>query len=285
MTRSTSETPKNLLEDCSCGTANPDTAQTAANQRRVERLQKQAEDLGYRLEQRECDECCDRMALFIENEHGFCTTEAERFLRQAYDYLNARAEPMSSRPATVLISVVLSGAADEPERVHGQAKATNGQSLRGAGGLDREPPVRSVTSGDESGGTNVGDWLPNGRRTQPRPASANPMCWTLPIGDQPPVDRTGDSEMYVLQMIENGRTVVALWHALARMYAPRKVEQFQLPDWAEPETYYDAITDVLQAAVYAGFDAEELCRQAIDSQQGMWDEGQAMANELRGPKR
>jgi hypothetical protein len=43
----------------------------------------------------------------------------------------------------------------------------------------------------------------------------------------------------------------------------------------EPEAFYDTIADILQAAVADGWDAEDLCRAALDQQR--WERRDAEA--------
>jgi hypothetical protein len=52
----------------------------------------------------------------------------------------------------------------------------------------------------------------------------------------------------------------------------------------DPEGYYDSIADILQAAVYAGWNAEDLCRHALSLQAQIKLEGEMGSRSARGPR-
>lgn len=85
-----------------------------------------------------------------------------------------------------------------------------------------------------------------------------PMYFELPQGERPPTSMTGDSEVYLLEMINTGRLLVSMFETVGRTRQEEAVCTGTAPEWEAEETYYDAITDILQAADYAGFDVE-LC--------------------------
>lgn len=108
-----------------------------------------------------------------------------------------------------------------------------------------------------------------------------PLYVELPTSERPPAPRTSASEVYMLEMINRGLLLVSTFHAAGGVQQETNVYPPTAPPWAKPETYYDPISDILQAADHAGLDPETLCRQAIDNQRDLRDEAQQEASRLR----
>lgn len=82
-----------------------------------------------------------------------------------------------------------------------------------------------------------------------------------------------DLEEYLAVAIARGRALVTLPHpVLPGQVTPVSIDpDFSLAEVSggqpeDPTAYYDAISDILQAAVFAGWDAEDLCGVALADQ-------------------
>ena len=113
------------------------------------------------------------------------------------------------------------------------------------------------------------------------PINDPPLFFERPHGQRPAPEETGGSEEYLLHSINRGRGVISAHRALGWLWS-ELVAELRTPAWTEPETYYEAITDILQAADHVGLDAEGLCRVAISHQRGFKDEAVTIARDLRG---
>ena len=109
---------------------------------------------------------------------------------------------------------------------------------------------------------------------------AVPMYHLLPA-DEPPPDKTGWAEQMTVQMINMGYAMLHAFRDFDRAPFPTLLE-LDVPNPDEPDTYFDAIANLLQAADHAGMDLADICKRAIEQQRGFKREGQDEADHLRG---
>ncbi len=83
-------------------------------------------------------------------------------------------------------------------------------------------------------------------------------------------------------MIHSGIGMIGHREVVGQLTGDRVPTSVCAPQLDEPETYYDALADILQAAAHAGFDVTELCELAVEQQRAFRQEAQQMAEEIRG---
>jgi hypothetical protein len=119
-------------------------------------------------------------------------------------------------------------------------------------------------------------------------ASREPLYFEVPDGERPANELTGEWEPSCAASILRGRQLVLMPYALppSDPGTPAVDRNFSLADASggrleEPEAFYDTIADILQVAEFAGWDAEDLCRVALDQQRRERSDAEAEARRRR----